>query len=311
MKHLRPYFTLVVLAAGFAMAPAVASAQAQQLTPLFEDESAHAAAPAQGYLGIGFADIDASKQQELKLKDTRGAVITLIDHDAPAGQAGLRVNDVILQLNGQNIDNADGFRRMLKGMSPGAKVALQICRDGALQTVTVELVDSKAMEQSVWHKLGSTSDAPEMGFLSGNSMPSGFHLPSFGSTLKVGALVEPLTTQMAAYLGVDSGLMVKQVARKSEAEASGLRAFDVILKVGADSIATSADWDRSLRTNQGKPVQVTILRDKKQQTLTLQVDSKHQKGQKGELNRKKVIAPGDPSQMAQLECKAQMEGRLI
>ena len=49
----------------------------------------------------------------------------------------------------------------------------------------------------------------------------------------------------------------------------------MILKVGADSIITSADWDRALRSNQGKQVQVTILRDKKQQTLTLQVDSKH------------------------------------
>jgi membrane-associated protease RseP (regulator of RpoE activity) len=68
--------------------------------------------------------------------------------------------------------------------------------------------------------------------------------------------------------------MIKQVARKSEAATAGLKAFDVILKVGADPITTLADWDRSLRANQGKPVQVTILRDKKQQTLTLQVDSK-------------------------------------
>ena len=80
---------------------------------------------------------------------------------------------------------------------------------------------------------------------------------------------------MAEYLGVQGGLMVKQVARKSEAAAAGLKAFDVILKVGTDSITTSADWDRALRSNVGKPVQVTILRDKKQQTLTLQVDSKH------------------------------------
>jgi len=80
---------------------------------------------------------------------------------------------------------------------------------------------------------------------------------------------------MAEYFGVQSGLMVKQVARKSEAAACGLKAFDVILKVGADAIATSADWDRALRSNEGKPVQVTILRDKKQQTITLQVDSKH------------------------------------
>jgi S1-C subfamily serine protease len=72
--------------------------------------------------------------------------------------------------------------------------------------------------------------------------------------------------------------MVKQVARKSEAAAAGLRAFDVILKVGAEPVTNLAGWDRALRANQGKPVQVTILRDKKQQTLTLQVDSKHKQG---------------------------------
>jgi C-terminal processing protease CtpA/Prc len=80
---------------------------------------------------------------------------------------------------------------------------------------------------------------------------------------------------MADYLGVPNGLMVKQVARKSEAAAAGIKAFDVILKVGTENIATTADWDRALRSNQGKPVQVTILRERKQQTVTLQVDSKH------------------------------------
>jgi DNA repair exonuclease SbcCD ATPase subunit len=49
----------------------------------------------------------------------------------------------------------------------------------------------------------------------------------------------------------------------------------VILKVGNDPISTTADWDRALRANQGKPVQVTILRDRKLQTINLQVDSKH------------------------------------
>ncbi len=43
----------------------------------------------------------------------------------------------------------------------------------------------------------------------------------FTSTLNVGAMVEPLTSQMAEYLGVPGGLMVKQVARKSEAAAAG------------------------------------------------------------------------------------------
>jgi membrane-associated protease RseP (regulator of RpoE activity) len=122
-------------------------------------------------------------------------------------------------------------------------------------------------------------------------------MPFFGSTLNVGALVEPLTSQMAEYLGVPSGLMVKQVARKSEAAAAGLKAFDVILKVGTDPISTSSDWDRALRANLGKPVQVTILRDKKQQTLTLQVDSKRH----GELLFEEIFPAGDGLVVAEID----------
>jgi serine protease Do len=88
--------------------------------------------------------------------------------------------------------------------------------------------------------------------------------------------------------------MVKQVARKSEAAAAGMKAFDVILKVGSDSIATVSDWDRSMRANQGKAVQVTILRDKKPQTLTLQVDSK----KKSELEYHQLLPDGPCPLMA-------------
>jgi C-terminal processing protease CtpA/Prc len=122
-------------------------------------------------------------------------------------------------------------------------------------------------------------------------------MPLFGSSLNVGAMVEPLTSQMAEYLGVQSGLMVKQVARKSEAAAAGLKAFDVILKVGPEAIKTISDWDRSLHANQGKPVQVTILRDKKQQTVTLQVDSKHH----GELELEDLLTDGECPLVAEID----------
>jgi S1-C subfamily serine protease len=120
-----------------------------------------------------------------------------------------------------------------------------------------------------------------MGVLPGASdapLPGMFNMPIWGANLNVGALVEPIGAQMADWLGVPSGLIVKQVARKSEAAASGLRAKDVILKVGTDTVTTVSDWDRALRTNEGKPVQVTILREGKQLTLTLQVDSKRKTG---------------------------------
>jgi membrane-associated protease RseP (regulator of RpoE activity) len=110
----------------------------------------------------------------------------------------------------------------------------------------------------------------------------------------VGALVEPLTAQMADYLGVGNGLMVKQVARKSQAAVAGMKAFDVILKVGTDNIATVSDWDRAMRANQGKTVAVTILRDKKQQTVTLLVDTK----KKGEVEFDGVFGDEDCPLMA-------------
>jgi len=123
-------------------------------------------------------------------------------------------------------------------------------------------------------------------------------MPFFGSTLNVGAMVEPLTSQMAEYLGVPNGLMIKQVAHKSEAATAGFKAFDVILKVGSDAVTTLSDWDRALRANQGKPVQVTILRDKKQQTLTLQVDSKRKTG---ELDMERVFPNEDGVVVAEID----------
>jgi C-terminal processing protease CtpA/Prc len=192
---------------------------------------------------------------------------------------------------------------MLREIPAGRKVSLEISRDGNVQTLAVQLVDRRAMEHDVWNKIGTGGDvfaqAPGVGILAdGNvSLPEGFHMPFFSSTLNVGAMVEPLTSQMAEYLGVPSGLMVKQVARKSEAAAAGLKAFDVILKVGTDPISTSSDWDRALRANLGKPVQVTILRDKKQQTLTLQVDSKRH----GELLFEEIFPAGDGPLVAEID----------
>ncbi len=116
--------------------------------------------------------MDTEKAQALKLKEVRGAIITLIDHDAPAGQIGLKVNDVVLQLNGQNVEGAEQLRRMLKEIPPGRKVSIEISRDGNIQTLAVELADRQVLGHDVWNKIGSGGDVftppPSMGILSGS-----------------------------------------------------------------------------------------------------------------------------------------------
>lgn len=282
---------VALLGAAIILAPHTGRAQLTRISQIVDEPNPllHSGAPAQGYLGVLVADIDNDSAGKLKLKDARGAVVTLIDHDAPAAQVGLRVNDVLLEVNGQPVEGAEAFGRMMREIPPGRKITMVVSRDGATQTMTVQLVDRKKLDTDIWNKLNSGSDISSpvtgLGILGTGGggdapLPGGFHMPFVGnSSLKVGALVEPLTAQMADYLGIGNGLMVKQVARKSQAAAAGMKAFDVILKVGTDNIATVSDWDRAMRANQGKTVAVTILRDKRQQTVNLLVDSK----KKGEV----------------------------
>src|ERR1700748_11428 len=68
---------------------------------------------AQGYLGIGVQEIDPDKISALRLKDGHGAEVVMVDHDAPAGKSGLKVHDVILQLDGQPVESAEQLRRRL------------------------------------------------------------------------------------------------------------------------------------------------------------------------------------------------------
>lgn len=277
---------VALLGAAVILAPQAGHGQLTRISQIIDEPNPllHSGGASQGYLGVLVGDIDNESANKLKLKDVRGAVVTLIDHDAPAAQVGLRVNDVLLEVNGQPVEGAEAFGRMMREIPPGRKMTLLVSRDGATQTMTVQLVDRKKLDTDIWNKLNSGSDisSPVTGlgiFGSGAAgdapLPGGFHIPFVGnSSLKVGALVEPLTAQMADYLGVGNGLMIKQVARKSQAAAAGMKAFDVILKVGTDNIATVSDWDRAMRSNQGKTVAVTILRDKKQQTVNLLVDTK-------------------------------------
>lgn len=270
-----------VAVGALALAPRAAQAQAGDIVQIVGQTNPVLHGASKVYLGVELEDVTADKAQTLKLKEARGAVVTLIDHDAPAAQAGIEVNDVILSLNGKKVENENQFWQMLYQYPAGRQVSIEISRNGELQTLAVKLTDRRAVEHEVWNRIGNGGDvfpSAGMGMLSsgGDSpVPGGFHFPFFGSTLNVGALVEPLTSQMAEYLGVASGLMVKQVARKSEAALSGLKAFDVILKVGTEKVTNVATWDRLLRSNQGKPIEVTILRNRKQQVVMLEVDSKH------------------------------------
>lgn len=273
----------LLIAAGLSVGPAVrAQAQSLQLAEnLGEPSLLLLHSRSQGFLGVDVGDVDQERSQALHLKDTKGAEITVLDHDAPAGKVGLKLHDVILQVNGQGIDGAEQMKQILRDTAPGRKLQLVVSRDGAQQTVTVQLADRRKVQEEARERLdtvGTTSTTGNTFVSNGGDIPStgGFHSP-FGSSLHVGAMVEPLTAQMADFLGVSGGVMIKNVARKSAADVAGLKPYDVILEIGGEAVVTSSDWERLLRTSEGKPVQVEIMRDRLKQLVLLQVDGKRHK----------------------------------
>ena len=284
MKHLlRPYtvqrnWIALALAGGLLTAcGATLSAQGLHLSRFWEQRWLLLHSHSQGLLGVYVGDVDQERAQALHVKEMRGAEITILDHDAPASKAGLKLHDVIVQMNGEAVENADQVRHVLHETPPGRKVQLVISRDGVPLTFTVQMADRRKVQEEAWEELGAPgiANVPSQGFLSGGgNAPSGFHLPFTGNSLHVGVMVEPLTAQMADFLGVSGGVMIKSVAHKSAADAAGLKRHDVILEVGGENVATSSDWERLLRAADGKPVQVAIFRDRMKQLVLLQVDGK-------------------------------------
>ena len=230
---------------------------------------------AQGYLGVDLGAVDKKRANALHLKDTHAAEVVMVDHDAPAGKSGLKEHDVILQLDGQAFENADQLRRRLREMPSGRTVTLLISRDGNPINVTVQLCDRAVLQQQAWSQHFSVPEPPApaagQSFL-GNVPSGGAFLDSMiPRALYVGADVNPVRTQLADYFGVKSGtgLLVESVDDPSPASRAGLKAGDVVVKVESQQMTSKNDWLKAIRNHRGQLVQVTVMRNKQEQILTM------------------------------------------
>lgn len=282
--------SIVAVSSISVLAGSTALAQASfepQLLSVIPEPSTFMVHSSQGYLGIDMRDIDTERAAALKLKDPSGAEITVVDHDAPAGKAGLKVHDVILQMNGQQIQGIEQLRRMLRETPAGRSVSLVIWRDGQQQTVNVQLADRAKIEQDAWTQIHTVPDPDDDSTIT-LAGPSG-HGPGgnsfFGSftisTSSLGVDLDPLGSQLADYFGVKDGqgLLVKRVAENSFASTAGLKAGDVITKVNGESMPTLNTWLKAIHANRGKQVQVTIVRNRKEETLSMQAGEARHKGE--------------------------------
>ncbi len=279
MVHVSRLGTLTLIVSGMLSAAPLVYAGGADLHPANPGELL-LSNPSQGYLGVGLNDVDNDRASALKLKEARGAEIMRIDQDAPAAKANLKVHDVVVQMNGQRVESVEQLRRMLRETPPGRSVSLVVMRDGQAVTVPVQLADRAAIAKQSMVGLGEDGSSPSAG-AAGPDYPQLLVLPRghsngflepFGHNREyVGLELQPLTSGLAEYFGVHngSGVLVGTVFPNTPAAVAGLKAADVIQKVNGQPIVSLTDWERAIRLNHGKPVQVTVIRDKKEQTLSM------------------------------------------
>jgi predicted metalloprotease with PDZ domain len=225
------------------------------------------------YLGVDVEDVSAERVQALKLKSESGVEITMVDGDAPAGKAGLKEHDVILQFNGQAVDSVEALRRMIRETPPGRTAQLTISRDGNQQTVPVTLADKAKVFTMVVPRTPRAPRAPVAPRMH-IEVPEIYMM---SSTTRVGLVLESLTPQLGEFFGVKNGegLLVRSVEKGSPAESAGFKAGDVIVKVEQERVSDRGDWRSALRNKSGK-VPVGIVREKREQTITLTMPERKQ-----------------------------------
>jgi membrane-associated protease RseP (regulator of RpoE activity) len=224
------------------------------------------------YLGVDVADVTAERMSALKLKEERGVEVRLVDQDAPAGKAGLKVGDVILEFNGQRVESGEALRRMIHETPPGRSVKLGISREGQPMTLTATLGDRSKMYAGKYKvvipKVPKIPEVPAVDVVVRTSVA------------RNGLVVENLTNQLGDFFGVKdgAGVLVRSVEKGSPAEASGFKAGDVIVSVGNEKIADTGDWRGAMRRQKGGALSVGIIREKKTQTLTLNLPERKSSG---------------------------------
>jgi serine protease Do len=267
--------------------PAIVSAQRirvqepDNVTVLLGDEGP-------SWLGVEAREVTPENVKEFKLPAERGVVVGRVAEDSPASKAGLKNTDVITEVDGQRVEGAAQFRRMIREIPAGRAVQLTIWRDGHAQSLSATLGKAEEHHRAMLNaepgafafrmpEVVEIPDMPEMPTMDwGNS--DMMVLP--GSRPHLGIDAEDINGQLGSYFGAPEGegVLVRSVNAGSVAEKAGLKAGDVITKFNGERIRSLGDLREKLAgKNDNKPAQLGVWRNKSEVTVAVDLPAPAQK----------------------------------
>jgi serine protease Do len=194
------------------------------------------------WVGIGLQDITSDLMKFFNLKEKEGALISQVYGGSPAEKTGLKVGDVVIEVDGVKITNSQDVVREVLKKKVGQKVNFVILREGKRTQVSV-----------------TTAQMPEK---------IGERGPAKPTREWFGLRVSDVTPDIAKQLGLTKteGVVIAGVEPNSIAQGAGLKAGDIILEVNRQKILSEKDYGNTME--KAKPDQgVLFLIDRQGSTF--------------------------------------------
>jgi serine protease Do len=250
---------------------------AQELNVVLGDDGS-------GWLGVETREVSSEKAKDLKLSAERGVLVGKVIPDSPASKAGLKENDVVTEINGQRVEGAVQFRRMIREIPAGRTIQLTVWRDGRSQNLSATLGLSEQSRvftrQAVpgafafaMPDLHGMPDAPELRELPGMDWSGGVLM---GTQPRLGIDAEDLSGQLGTFFGAPDGegVLVRDVNSGSPAEKAGLKSGDVIISVNGERIRSVGDLRGQLagkHEDKERTVKLGVLRNRTETSLSVEL----------------------------------------
>ena len=178
-----------------------------------------------GYIGIGINDVTPDEAHFFHVNNASGAVVTQVEPNSPGAKAGLKVGDIITELNGKPVSDAGALQVEVGEKQPGTTLHLKTVRDGKPVDVPVTL------------------EAMGNGEHDNRNADSSHGKPRWG--LGLGDLTPGVRQQLQAGDDVE-GAVIQQVTPGSPADNAGLQQGDVITEVNRQPVHSAADVQKAL-----------------------------------------------------------------
>jgi serine protease Do len=186
------------------------------------------------WLGIAMKNVDASAAERFGMKAPSGVVVEEVMEDSPARKAGLQELDVILKIDGKEMNSSNEVQNYIAMKKPGETADLTILRKSRTISVPVKL------GQRDTGKAGAKTAAVED------------DMPKLGLTVET--LSGDLKRQFAEYKS-DEGVVVTDVEPAGSAYDAGIRRGDLITQIEDQAVPTLSEYKKTIRSfERGKVV---------------------------------------------------------